>query len=160
MLWSCGGDWWFITFKTVEPMRRINFQWIIHDITCLYALESYTIDKYNFKKKKREILKLCFSQQYPPFPCEVFYKPNLAAVYAAEDVYSLLCSGSLSNYWSSSLKLSGDWLKLKCIDHPSLHVPLLPTAVSGLISADRPLFETPGSGRPVMVKCSHQGLLN
>lgn len=60
------------------------------------------------KKKKREILKLCFSQQYPPFPCEVFYKPNLAAVYAAEDVYSLLYSGSLSNYWSSSLKLSGD----------------------------------------------------
>lgn len=57
---------------------------------------------------KKEILKLCFSQQYPPFPCEVFYKRNLAAVYAAEDVYSLLYSGSLSNYWSSSLKLSGD----------------------------------------------------
>lgn len=65
------------------------------------------------KNKIWEILKLCFSQQYPPFPCEVFYKPNLAAVYAAKDVYSLLYSGSLSNYWSSSLKLSGDWLKLK-----------------------------------------------
>lgn len=121
------------------------------------------IDKQHFKKNKLknkvgEILKLCFSQQYPSFPHEMFYKLNLAAVYAAKGVYSSLYSGSLSNYWSYSLKLSGDGLK--CIDHPSLHGPLLPTAVSGLISADRPQFETPGSGRPAIMQRLHQGLLS
>lgn len=67
--------------------------------------------------KYERFLKLCFSQ-YAPFPCEIFYKPNLTAVYTVKDVSSSIYSGSLSNYWFYSLKLSGDWLKLKCTDIP------------------------------------------
>lgn len=64
-----------------------------------------------------------FSQQYPPSPQEMFYKPNLAAVHAAKDVYSPLYSSSLSNYWSCSLELSGDGRK--SIDHPSPRGPFV-----------------------------------
>lgn len=70
------------------------------------------IDKRNLKEKNQtqkltEILRLCILQ-HPPFPHEMFYKPNVASVCAAEDVYSSLYSGSLSNYWFYSVKLSGD----------------------------------------------------
>lgn len=53
------------------------------------------IDKHNLKEKAKlknepwEVLRLHILQ-HPPFPCEMFYKPNVASVCAAEDVYSSL----------------------------------------------------------------------
>lgn len=59
----------------------------------------------------------------------MFYKPNVASVCAAEDVYSSLYSGSLSNHWFHSAKLSGDWARLQCMDHPSVRGPSFPGPV-------------------------------
>lgn len=163
MLWSCAGDWWFITFKTVEPMCRINFEWIIH---CFYSLESCMIDKHNLKEKSQtqklavRDFKVVHFTTPPPFPHKMFYKPNVASVCAAEDVYSSLHSGSLSNYWLYSVKLSGDWVELQCMDHPSVCGPSFPAAVPGLIPADSPQFGTPGTGSLLTGKCPQQGSLS